>query len=195
MEVGGVKRGREAVEDYDGSQRGKRVRKSVALVLTIGVLAVVCRAEARWCAVAGLGSGQNLVYPPIARAAYVHGVVLERVIYLPNGAVQSFEFISGPRMLSAGLEQQMRDWTIKTNQSGEQACVILVIAEFNLDKSSGQSTSYPVDMSVSSILRIETTAEPVCLCDPGGYVSPRPLLQRVGHAIRRMLTRLSGVGS
>jgi hypothetical protein len=93
-------------------------------------------------------------------------------------------------MLSANLEQQMMKWTIKPNQSGEEACESLVIAEFDLDDSSGQSKLYPIDLSVPSILRLKVTATPACLCDPGGELGPRPPFQRITSAIKRAYHRL-----
>lgn len=170
-------------------------RKGLVLLLTLGIVSTVSHAEPRWCSILGLGSGENLAYSPIARVARLHGIVLERVIYLPNGPVQSFDFISGPRMLSASLEQQMKSWAIKTNQRGEQLCETLVIAKFDLDDSSGQSKSYPIDVSESGILRLKVATTPVCLCDPGGVLGRKPPFQSLGYGVKRMFAWFLKPGS
>ncbi len=171
------------------------MKKGAVIVLVLAAFVAACRAEPRWCPVVGKDSSDRFFYPPIARAARVSGVVLERVIYLPSGTVQSFEFVSGPPILAAGLEHEMKGWSLRTGDKGEEACVSLVIAEFRLDESSGESTSQPIDVSVPGILRLRASAAPICLCDPGGYASRRPLFQRVRRAIRRMFVRHSGVGN
>jgi hypothetical protein len=178
------------VQRYDVILRGILLRRFALLALGLVAFASLCRAEPRWCTVAGIADGKNLLYPPIARAARVYGVVLERVIYLPNGAVQSFEYITGPKMLAGGLEQQMKAWRIVTSAQGDQACVSLVIADFSLDETSGELKLYPADLSVPSILRLKASADIICLCDPGGYVSKRSILRRWMGKIKRKL--LSG---
>jgi hypothetical protein len=167
--------------------------KSVALALTLIAAAGICRAEPRWCSVTGIRDGKNLYYPPIAKAARVYGVVLERVIFFSGGEVQASDMISGPAMLSASLSQQLKSWTLETNAQGSQPCVSLVIADFQLvsgvpcENSPVDAKSYPIDVSTPSILRLKSTAGVVWLCDPGGYVSRRSIFRRVGQAIRRIL--------
>lgn len=165
------------------------MRRAASLALGFVAFVSLCRADPRWCTVTGIADGKNLVYPPIARAARVYGVVLERVVYLPNGAVQSLEYVSGPKMLAGGLEQQMMAWQIQSGARGDGPCVSLVIAEFHLDESSLQFKSNPVDLSIPSILRLRASAESICLCDPAGSVSKSPILRRWISRIKRKLFR------
>jgi hypothetical protein len=157
--------------------------KRVVLTLLLVSISAVSHAEVRWCSISALGPGQNLIYPPIARAARVYGHVMERVLYSPGSGATSFEFISGPRMLSAGLEDQMRHWTISTMSTGNASCMTLVVADFKLDESSGDSRSQPIDVLTPSILQLQVSTTPVCLCDPGAVISRAPIYRRVGHAL------------
>src|SRR5580693_9283481 len=106
--------------------------KSLAFVLASCAIAAVCHAEPRWCSVTSQDPSNKLVYPPIARAARVEGVVLSHLIYAPNGKVQRVEPISGPPLLSDSLIRQMANWTVKTDATGEELCETLVIAKFTL---------------------------------------------------------------
>jgi hypothetical protein len=168
------------------------VKRKLSLVLSVAALASLSHAEARWCSITGLGEGQNLRYVPIARAARVSGVVLDRVIYLPNGTVQSFEPVSGPKMLVAGLESQMKEWTIKTNARGDEPCVSLVIADFKIDDAAGESKPKPVDVSTPSMLRLGVSGSTPCLCDPVGILGRPTLVARVRNAIRRGFGKIIG---
>jgi len=165
------------------------LKKAALFAVGLFALATFCHAEPRWCTITGIANSENLAYPPIARVARVYGVVLERVTYLPKGVVQSFEYISGPKMLASGLEQQMNTWSIATSAAGDQPCVSLVIAEFNLDATSGESKLYPPDLSLPGILRLKSTADVICLCDPGGDVGKVPILKRWSAWIRRAFSR------
>jgi hypothetical protein len=175
---------------YDGSVREANRRKILLLLVLIATVAGCCRAEPRWCAVTGIGENQNLIYPPIARAAHVNGVVLERVIYLPDGQVKEFEYIHGPRLLSAGLEQQIKSWSIKTDQRGEEECEALVVAEFQIDEVSGQSVAKPIDITVPGILKLGANTTPICLCDPGAEIDYGSIFQRLGRKIVRIFHRI-----
>ncbi|HKF48598.1 MAG TPA: hypothetical protein VKB38_14675 [Terracidiphilus sp.] len=170
------------------------MKGTFAIALLWIVTGAMCHAEPRWCSITSLGPGQNLVYPPIAKAARVQGHLMERAIYSPGGGATSFEYISGPRMLSEGLEKQMRDWTIQTSATGDAPCVTLVVADFVLDENAGQSTSKPIDLSVSSMLQLRVSAAPLIISDPAGeFVTKAPFLDRVGYAIRRRFRRLFGL--
>src|SRR5579871_6391114 len=130
------------------------MKKLPFILLLCAALTGSARADTRWCSVTSLGEKQNLFYPPIARAARVHGVVLGRVIYLPNGGLQSYEKISGPGMLSDSLNRQLKEWTFNTNAKGDEPCQTLIIAEFSLDDSSGMSSPKEIDVTIPSILRL-----------------------------------------
>jgi hypothetical protein len=113
------------------------LQKIALLALGFVALASLCHAEPRWCNVTGKDPSNKFIYPPIARAARVSGVVLLQMIYIPNGKVQKIEPISGPRILSDILARQLMDWTVKTDATGDELCETLVIATFEL------ADSYP----------------------------------------------------
>jgi hypothetical protein len=170
------------------------MRKTAALAWVLIAAAAICRAEPRWSSVSGNELSGKLVYPRIARAARVSGVVLGRVIFLPSGEIQSFDFIGGPPMLSGDLARQRKSWIVETDAQGSQPCVTSVIADFQLDDSSlhcepsqSGTKSYPIDVSVPSILRLKLATEVISFCDPGGYMSRRSAFRRVGRAIGRIL--------
>lgn len=155
----------------------------------------ICHAEPRWCSITSLGPNQILRYPPLARAAQVQGHVMERVIYSPGGGATSFEFISGPRMLSDSLERQMTNWTLKTSAGGDAPCVTLVIVDFEPDQTlGGESVARPINVSVPSILQMHVNGSPLIISDPSsGYLSKPPLSYRIGHAIRSGFRKLFGL--
>jgi len=167
--------------------------KAICVAVLLGAISMVAHADARWCTMSSLGPGQNLIYPPIARAARVSGHVMERVIYSPGKGATSFEFISGPKMLSAALEEQMRGWTISTNAVGPDACMTLAVADFMLDENTGDSSANPIDISIPSILQLHVFTTPICLCDPAGTVSRAPFYRRAGDTILRAIRKLLGL--
>jgi hypothetical protein len=167
------------------------IRVAATAGVWIGLAVMSSGAERRWCSIASLGPGQNLIYPPIAKAARVEGLVMERVIYSRGGGSTSFEYISGPPLLSAGLENQIKEWKIGTTSTGDALCVTLVIAEFKLDDSLTGSVAKPIDVSVPSILRMRVSAAPLIISDPAGeVVGKAPLFSRVRYAVRKGFRRL-----
>jgi hypothetical protein len=166
------------------------VRKHAIVALALAAIASVSSAEPRWCAATSIREGRNLAYPPIAKAARVSGVVLERVIYLPDGTVKSFEFVSGPMMLSSALEKQVKDWSLETNAIGTEACESLVIADFRLVDSPETSETSEVDLSVPSILRLNVQSAPVLLIDPAAEVGRWPIFHRIGYTIKQAFAKI-----
>ena len=128
-------------------------------------------AEPRWCSVTGRGTQDKVSYPPIARYARVTGVVLGVVNYIPNGAVASFEPISGPRLLSDSLGGQLKGWTIKSDATGDLPCRSLVIATFLMDDSEPAESSAKIKYEAGSVLRLSVDSLPpppldVSISDP-----------------------------
>ena len=136
------------------------MKKSTAFLVGLGLLASLCRAEPRWCSVVSNDPSNKLIYPPIARAARVPGVVLVHMIYAPNGKVVRVEPISGPRLLSSSLAQQMMDWTVRTDASGDELCETLVIAKFTMLDSGQAAPKEPSRVTEPSILRLSVETEP-----------------------------------
>jgi TonB family protein len=53
------------------------------------------------------------VYPPIAKAAHVQGVVVLHAIISKTGDIEDLQLISGPPMLVAAAEDAVRQWTYR----------------------------------------------------------------------------------
>ena len=168
------------------------MRRCLYILLGIGLSAFHCNADTRWCSIAVGGSSEALIYPPIARAARVYGVVLSRVTYSTTGEVVRVEAISGPPMLSNSLGEQMGKWSIKTDATGEGLCQSLVIADFRLHDSSDPVPIRPTFPAISSILRLSADGETFCLCDPNAEIrtSWRNPFLHLGYAVKRGVARL-----
>lgn len=137
--------------------------KGAAVLLMIGMTATVCLAEPRWCSVIGTDPSNKLVYPPIARAAQVQGVVLVHMIYVPNGKVERVEPISGLRMLSDSLARQLGNWHVKTDATGDDLCETLVIASFTVVDAGQTPLEEPKKVMEPSILRLHVETSPLVL--------------------------------
>jgi hypothetical protein len=144
------------------------MRTGAALALVFAVAAGVCRAEPRWCSVTTPNPSNKVVYPAIAKAARVQGVVLAHMIYAPNGRVEQVEAISGPVMLSRSLHDQLMGWTVRTDAVGNELCETLVIAEFSFSDS---GDPVQLERATPSILRIAIQAEVLIISDPAGQLS------------------------
>jgi hypothetical protein len=165
------------------------MRKTAYFLLGLALFAPFCNADPRWCSIVGRGPSDTLVYPPIARAAVVSGVVISRVIYLPAGQVVDVEAISGPRMLSDAISSQIRKWSIKTDSSGDLSCETLVVADFRLHDSSDPTTERASSPVEPSILRLSIDAEKLCLCDPGVTFGTENALFRFWRAVKRGMSK------
>jgi hypothetical protein len=152
-------------------------------------------AEPRWCSVTGRGPTDNFIYPPIARAARVYGVVLGRLVFETNGNPVRFESISGPPMLSETLKGQLLAWNLKTDAKGDELCETLVIAVFKL-KSMGTQLSPPsVQFEAGSVLRLVAETEPMPLfstSDPAPLRGFKLFRAEVKWKLRRAMAALSG---
>ncbi len=135
------------------------MRQLALLVLGFGVIASPCQAEPRWCSVTGRGPNDVLVYPPIARAARVQGVVVSRIVYLPNGKVVRVESIFGPAMLSESVSKQLSNWIVRTDAIGDELCESLLIAEFQFDEPGVETPAAGPTRGAPSILRMSVTEE------------------------------------
>ena len=61
--------------------------------------------------IAGLALAQPApVYPPIARAAHVQGVVILHALISRPGTIEDLQVISGPPMLQAAALDAVRQW-------------------------------------------------------------------------------------
>ncbi len=146
------------------------IRSRVALA--IGVVCLfsgISPAQTRWCSIIGKADEDRLLYPPLARVALLHGVVLAHLTFMPTGEALKVESVSGPTLLSQGVLTQMKTWSVLTDAHGPEACQTLIIAEFSLGTSSdGNSISSAATLNLPSIYRISVHAEQLVISDPGG---------------------------
>ena len=147
-------------------------------LLIISLLAactVAADAEPRWCLITGKRDSDKLLYPPIAKAARVQGVVLSRVIYTPSGEVKGFEAVFGAPMLSKYLAQEISKWNLESDAKGDELCETLIIARFRLkepfscDPAPDSPTGY--DFSTPGILQMNLDGNAFLICDPAVTVT------------------------
>lgn len=158
--------------------------------------ALTCGAEPRWCAVVGHGPKDKVSYPPIARYARVTGVVLGTVTYIPNGAVASFESISGPRLLSDSLGRQLAGWTLNSDAFGNEPCRSLVIATFLIDERSPAESSAKIRYESGSVLRLSVDTFPpppldVSISDPAPLRGFKLLRTQVRWKLTQFFNRIA----
>ena len=167
------------------------MRRSLSILLVLGVLASFCHAETRWCSIVGRGPSDAIVYPPIARVARVQGIVLGRIRYMPNGQVKEVEVISGPQILSFWVGEQLKRWTIKTDAPGEDLCQSLVIADFGLHMPDEPIQKRAETDAIPSILHLSIDGEAYIISCPGGVLETHwTPLSRLKYALKRTKARI-----
>ena len=93
--------------------------------------------ETRWCSVTGRAAEDRLVYPAIAKAARVQGVVIGRLQFMPGEKVTGVDWVSGPVLLKSYVEKQVEGWAVATAASGGDPCQTLLVAEFRIADDDG----------------------------------------------------------
>ena len=164
--------------------------KTFAIILLVTLSSLQCHGEPRWCAVSAKDSSDSLVYPPIARAARVQGVVVMRMVFAPDGKVVRTEPVFGPAMLSASLTSQLLNWTVKTDAVGDQECMTLVIAEFRFHDPDEPSRLQPQGPTAPGILRVSVDSEVLIISDPAGTISNGNPLKVFAFKLRRITRNL-----
>ena len=131
----------------------------VAISVLLGA-AAICHPEPRWCSITGKGPNDNLLYPVVAKAAQVQGVVVSRILYHPNGKVDGIEQVFGLPVLAEPLSRQLMQWTLKTDASGDELCQTLVIAMFRILDPTRIEPAEPLIETRASVYRISVETEP-----------------------------------
>jgi hypothetical protein len=174
------------------------MRRPILLILIAVACVLPCSAQTRWCSVAGRGPQDTIVYPPVARAARVTGLVMGYLKFTPEGKVTEFEPIQGPAMLRESLKRQFSTWTLQTNAAGSELCQTLVVAKFEfcdhgVPCEDGPSCSTESVVSFEpSILRIQTRSQIVWICDPASTLTYRNPIYRVWHSTKHTFLKLFG---
>jgi len=132
----------------------------ILLMLALSTAAV---GQTRWCNVTDFG--KTLVYPPIAKAARVSGLVSLRVTYERNGKVTTIETIGGPAMLVNSATEQIKLAVIGTDAPGAESCESLFILDYQLDD--GKLPPLAPSPIVPGMFRGVIRAENLIISDPG----------------------------
>jgi hypothetical protein len=159
--------------------------------MILGSIASLSQAEPRWCSITGRASSDTLIYPPIARAARVSGVVLSRVIFSPAGKVENVESISGPAMLADSVAQQLGKWTFRTTAQGDELCEAIVISEFRLGDLDNPLPEQSIPAAPPGLLRIRIDAETYVISCPGGTVIWTPA-SYLRYKIKQVISKIFG---
>jgi hypothetical protein len=172
------------------------MRRILLLILLVLAPTASSAAETRWCDVTGRGQNDTIIYPPIARAARVSGLVMGYLKFTPDGKVTGFEPILGPAMLRESLRQQFSTWTLQTRSTGTEACQALVVAKFELcglERSCEDDPSCPNDSAAGfepSIVRIHTRSPITWICDPAGTLSYGNPVRHAWYSTSRAVRKL-----
>ena len=136
----------------------------ILLMLALSTAAV---GQTRWCNVTDFGN--RFVYPPIARAAHVSGLVSLRVTYERNGKVTNVETISGPVMLVNSATGQIKQATIGTDAPGAEPCESLFLIDYQIDD--GTLPPLVQTPAVSGMYRGTIRAYVIVLSDPAATIT------------------------
>ena len=107
----------------------------------------VCFAS-HWCIMQPVKADGPL-YPPIAKAAHVQGVVISRLEFGADGSVSKVEIVNGPPMLTETVEKSEAHWVFRMdgNDTATSGCQILVISEFSIagsEETNEDRTPWPI---------------------------------------------------
>jgi hypothetical protein len=164
--------------------------KTFTILVLSAFVVLRCQAEPRWCVVSAKDASNTLVYPPIARAALVQGVVVMRMIYMPNGKVARTEPVFGPAMLSTSMTSQLSNWTVKTDAVGDEQCMTLIIAEFRFHDPDEPSRTPPQEPVAPGLLRVSVESEVLIISDPAGTLSTGYPFRVFAYKVRRLAKHL-----
>jgi hypothetical protein len=74
------------------------------------------------------------VYPVIAKAAHIQGVVISRLEFDANGNASKVEIVNGSPLFAKAVEISEARWVFHSD-TDTAGCQILVISEFSLSES------------------------------------------------------------
>ena len=111
------------------------------------------------------------VYPPIARAAHVSGVVVVLASFDLAGNVTEAHVVSGPEMLKAAAVTFVLGWQANA-YGGSRSCPVVV--EYAMDVGPAcEDRAEPSSAGRVDPLHYRVTAPVVWLCDPAATVGKR----------------------
>ena len=162
--------------------------KSLTIFTLFMVASLLCHAEPRWCAFSESVSSNHILYPPIARAARIQGVVVMRLTYTLNGKVLETEPVFGPVMLSDALAKQTHTWTIQTDAAGNEPCVTLMVVDFRFHDPDVRLQSMLFQQPAPGVFRASVEEEVLIISDPGADISTNPF-RILAYKIKRLTRR------
>jgi Gram-negative bacterial TonB protein C-terminal len=94
------------------------------ILLTLLILSASCFAEEP-CGLRSMTDTTPLLYPPIARAAHVEGIVILMVAFKLSGEVQNIEVLSGHQLLRGSATAYVQG--LRANQyGGTRTCPVVI---------------------------------------------------------------------
>ena len=150
----------------------------LSIVFGLLLLATACPAETRWCNTIKLLPEDKLLYPPIARAARISGVMIGRVTITSTGSVSDIETISGYPLLAATASRQINEWKLTSDATSESSCLGLVIVDFSFEEHPPEK-SKAWSVSAPNILKIAVVTTTLVL--DTSISDPAPLKRHRWH--------------
>ena len=99
------------------------MKLGIATLLTLSLPAF---AQQNTCGgLAGVTDTTAPVYPAIARAAHIEGIVILMVTFRLDGTVDHHDVLSGPHFLSTAASAYVKDWRANT-YTGPRTCPIVI---------------------------------------------------------------------
>jgi hypothetical protein len=97
----------------------------IAIALLLLSLSTASIAQQGACGLTKMTETATPIYPPIARAAHVEGVVVMLVSFKTSGEVEKLDIVSGPEMLKAAAATYVKGWHAN-EYTGPRTCPIVV---------------------------------------------------------------------
>jgi hypothetical protein len=138
------------------------------LLTVLAFCGVQSAAQTHWCPANRKADAVKLFYPPIARVAFIWGLVIGRLKFSPDGNFPTFEPVSGPVMLSNAVGEQAKSWKSEPTTVEQEPCQLLVVAKFTIGDLEAPN-SQPIGQP--GIISIEINAERLVLSDPEGTIT------------------------
>jgi hypothetical protein len=112
-------------------RQGDKLR-FVRLACLLLCFSVGALAQEAPCGLTSVAESQSLIYPPIAKAAHVSGLVILLAEFRHDGSVSGTSILSGPEMLRSSARNFVVGWKVNP-YGGSRTCPIVI--RYQLDTS------------------------------------------------------------
>jgi len=134
--------------------------KTLLLLLSFSV---TCLAQQSLCGLTSIKETAPLLYPPIAKAAHVEGMVILLVVFKRSGEVDDVEVLSGPKLLQ--IPASLYGKGLRANEyGGPRTCPMVVNYVIQKD----EAALRPIERN--DIQHVTIYAKPLVISDPPMYV-------------------------